>query len=245
MTSTHAAASSLHPAAFLTTHWSLVARAAATSGTEAETALEQLCRAYWQPLYSYVRRQGRTPEEAQDLTQAFFARLLEKRYLAMADPNRGRFRTFLLTALQRFLINDWQKCCAGKRGGSDVVRSWEEEEIRYVADRSDDTPEKLFEKRWAVALLEGVLTELEAETAAAGHAAQFREMKVLLWGEGDGAPQAEVARRLGLSSGALKVALHRLRHRYRQLLRAEVARTVSSQAEVDEELRHLIAVLSG
>lgn len=244
MTSAYAAVLSPRPAAFLTTHWSLVARATGTSGAKADQALEQLCSAYWPPLYAYVRRQGRAPEEAQDLTQAFFARLLEKRYLAMANPNRGKFRTFLLTSLQRFLINDWQKSRAARRGGGEAVQLWDQEEIRYVADRSADTPEKLFEKRWALTLLEGVLAKLEAEMAAAGNAAQFREIKLLLWGEGDGTPQTDVARRLGMSSGALKVALHRLRQRYRQLLRAEVARTVVSPTDVDEELRHLIAVLS-
>ena len=244
MTSTRAA-ERLDQAAFVTTHWTQVAQAAGTSGAENDAALEQLCRAYWYPLYAYVRRQGHEPEEAQDLTQAFFARLLQKRYLSHANPNRGRFRTFLLSSMQRFLVNEWQKSSARKRGGGIPAVSWHEEETRYRADGCQaDTPEKLFEKRWALALLESVLARLQAEAEAAGKSAQFSQLKLLLWGDNSGPAQGDIAPQLGLSAGALKVALHRLRKRYRELLRAEIARTVASPAEVDEELRYLISVLS-
>jgi RNA polymerase sigma-70 factor (ECF subfamily) len=233
---------------FPTTHWSLVLSAGEGSLPNAKAALERLCRAYWYPLYAYVRRQGRSVEEAQDLTQEFFARLLRKEYLRHADPARGRFRTFLLTALERFLINDWEKGRAAKRGEGQPVISWDqrETETRFLAEPADQsTPEKAFEKRWAVTVLERVLERLREEFTASGHAERFERLKVLLWGEKGSPPYAGVAAELGLTEGTLKVAVHRLRQRYRELLRAEVAQTVARPEEVDDELRHLIAVMSG
>jgi RNA polymerase sigma-70 factor (ECF subfamily) len=215
---------------------------------DAQAALERLCRAYWYPLYAYVRRQGRNVEEAQDLTQEFFARLLRKEYLRHHDLARGRFRTFLLTSLKRFLINDWQKGRAAKRGDGQPLMSLDqrETETRFLAEPADlSTPEKAFEKRWALTLLEQVLEQLRREFAASGQAERFERMKVLLWGEKDAPPYVGVAAELGLTEGALKVAVHRLRQRYRELLRAEVAHTVAQPEEVDDELRHLIAVISG
>jgi len=214
----------------------------------AQAALERLCRAYWYPLYAYVRRQGRSVEEAQDLTQEFFARLLQKEYLRHTDPARGRFRTFLLTALKRFLVNDWEKGRAARRGGGQQIISWDERvtETRFLAESADQsTPEKAFEKRWALIVLEQVLERLRDEFTASGHAERFERLKVLLWGEKGSPPYAEVAAELGLTEGALKVAVHRLRQRYRELLRAEVANTVARPEDVDDELRHLIAVISG
>lgn len=232
---------------FPTTHWSLVLSAGVGSQPNAQAALERLCRAYWYPLYANVRRQGRGVEEAQDLTQEFFARLLGKEYLRHADPVRGRFRTFLLTALKRFLVNDWEKGRAAKRGDGQPVISWDqrETETRFLAEPADrSTPENAFEKRWAVAMLEQVLGRLREEFTANGQAERFERLKVLLWGEKGSPPYAGVAAELGLTEGALKVAVHRLRQRYRELLRAEVADTVARPEEVDDELRHLIAVLT-
>ena len=233
---------------FPTTHWSIVLSAGGGTEPNAQAALERLCRAYWYPLYAYVRRQGRSVEEAQDLTQEFFARLLQKENLGHPDPTRGRFRTFLLTALKRFLINDWEKGRAAKRGDGQPAISWDqhETEMRFLAEPVDQsTPEKAFEKRWAVTVLEQVLERLREESIAGGKAERFERLKVLLWGEKGSPPYAEVAAELGLSEGALKVVVHRLRTRYRELLRVEVAHTVARPEEVDDELRHLIAVISG
>ncbi len=232
---------------FTTTNWSLVLSAADSSSAGGQAALERLCRGYWYPLYAYVRRRCHRPEDAQDLTQEFFARLLGRHYLRHADRERGKFRTFLLTSLQRFLVNEWKKGGAQKRGGGAPAISWDTEagEMRYQAERADaSTPEKLFEKQWAVTMLEHVLARLREEFTARGKAEQFERLKVLLWGEQGSPPYAEVAAQLRLSEGALKVAVHRLRQRYRELLRAEITHTVATPEEVDDELRHLIAVIS-
>jgi RNA polymerase sigma-70 factor (ECF subfamily) len=231
---------------FAATHWSLVLAAGHNSSPGAQAALERLCKIYWHPLYAYVRRSGRSPEDAQDLTQDFFARLLRKDYLRHADRQRGKFRTFLIASLKRFLVNDWEKGRAQKRGGGQPVLSLDldKTEACYQAEPSDEsTPEKVFEKRWAVAVLEQVLLHLREEFTSKGKAEQFERLKVLLWGEKGSPPQAQVAAELGMTEGALQVAVHRLRQRYRELLRLEVAQTVSSPAELDEELRHLIAVI--
>jgi RNA polymerase sigma factor (sigma-70 family) len=235
------------PAGFPTTHWSVVLTAGGSS-LGAQNALEGLCRAYWHPVWAYARRQGRGVEEAQDLTQDFFARLLSRDYLQRADPERGRFRSFLLTAFKRFLINDWQRGQAAKRGGGQALISWDEPHMgtRLQWEPADpSTPEMVFEKQWAVAVLERVLEQLGAEFTAKGDRERFERLKVLLWGEKGSPPLAQVAEELGLSEGALKVALHRLRQRFRDLLRAEVAQTVAHPQDVDDELRHLIAVVSG
>jgi RNA polymerase sigma-70 factor (ECF subfamily) len=247
MTSAEETNSPSNRSAFVTTHWSVVMSAAENRSVSGQAALEQLCSNYWYPLYVYVRRAGNGMDEAQDLTQAFFARLLEKGYLAHANPQRGKFRTFLLTSLQRFLINEWGKLRAEKRGGRAAFVVWDEGETesRYLAESpSAQTPEQLFEKRWALTLLEQVLATLQTEFAAAGKLQQFELLKVLLWGDKTAPPYSEVAAQMGLSEGALKVAVHRLRLRYRELLRKEVAQTVETPEEVDEELRHLIAVIS-
>lgn len=233
---------------FATTHWSAVLAAGESGSPGAAAALEQLCRTYWYPLYAYVRRQGNGPEEARDLTQAFFARLIEKAYLPTASPERGKFRTFLLTSLKHFLVNEWKKMSARKRGGGAVPVSLQDQqtENRYLAeDVQAESPEQLYEKRYALALLEQVLGKLQAEFVRGGKGAQFDKLKILLWGDNRERRYAQLALELGLSEGALKVAVHRLKQRYRELLRAEVARTVVAPSTVDEELRHLIAVISG
>jgi RNA polymerase sigma-70 factor (ECF subfamily) len=232
---------------FTTTHWSVVLAAGHSSSAGSQAALEKLCRTYWYPLYVYARRQGYNPDDAQDLTQDFFARLLRKDYFDHADPQRGRFRTFLLSSLKRFLINDWEKRHAIKRGGVQSFLVWDSKatESRYQNDPiTDSTPETIYEKRWALALLDQAVARLKDEFSTDGKAAQFEGLKGLLWGEKAAPAYAEVAVELGLSVGALKVAVHRLRHRFRQLLRDEVAHTVGSPDQVDDELRHLIAVIS-
>ncbi|MBI5387743.1 MAG: sigma-70 family RNA polymerase sigma factor [Verrucomicrobia bacterium] len=219
-----------------------------SSAPGAQAALESLCRSYWYPLYAYVRRRGHSPEEAQDLTQDFFARFLEKKYFALADPVRGRFRTFLLTALKHFLANEWKKAHREKRGSGQVALSLDAEvaEQRYAVEPVEETnPEIIYERRWAAALLEDVLESLQQECTAGDKGWQFEELKAGLWGGSQASSYADIATRRGTTETTIKIAAHRLRQRYRELLRAEIARTVASPAEVDEELRHLIAVISG
>lgn len=233
-------------AAFATTHWSVVLAAREADSPQAAEALEELCRIYWYPLYAYVRRRGYSPDDAQDLTQEFFARLLAKRWLDAADRSRGRFRTFLLGAFSHFLANEWHRANREKRGGGRGLVSWDQAmaESRYLAEPADAlTPDKIYEKRWAATLLELVLTRLQAEQVAAGKKDLFEEVKNLLWGEKSTHSQAELAANMGLSEGALKVAIHRLRRRYRELLRAQIAQTVARPDEIDDELRALMAVL--
>jgi RNA polymerase sigma-70 factor (ECF subfamily) len=231
---------------FTTTHWSVVLAAGRGDSPAAQQALERLCRTYWYPLYAFVRRQGRGPEEAQDLTQEFFARFLAKDYLGLADPARGRFRSFLLTSLKHFLAEAHRHASRLKRGGGQTVVSWDglTPEQRYAVEpRDESTAETLYEQRWALTLLETALARLGAELAAAGKERLFTELKGRLWGDPGDASYAELAARLDLSEGALKVTMHRWRQRFRDLLREEVAQTVASAAEIDAELRHLVAVV--
>ena len=235
-------------AAFVTTHWSVVVSAVRSDTTQSRNALEQLCRVYWYPLYAYVRRRGHSPEDAQDLTQEFFARLLERNWLARADQARGRFRTFLLVAMERFLANEWDKARALKRGGGmpTLPLQFDTAETRYGAEPADPrTPEQSFERRWAIALLDEVLHRLDTEQQAEGKAAQFAALKPSLVGSRASLPYEQIAQATGLSEGAVKVAVHRLRQRYRELLRAEIAHTVTSAEDVDIEMRHLFNVLAG
>ncbi len=233
---------------FTTTHWSVVLTASDPASPKAQEALGELARTYWFPLYSFVRQQGCSPEDAQDLTQAFFSRFLEKGYFAHADPLQGRFRTFLLTALKRFLVSEWRKEARQKRGGGQALLSWDalEAEQRYAAmPVEEQTPETLFEKRWALTLMERVLARLRQEYTAAGKEPLFARLADRIWGETDEASYAGLAGELGLSEGAVKLSMHRLRQRCREVLRSEVAHTVSRPEEVDEELRYLVGVLSG
>lgn len=216
--------------------------------TQAHAALEKLCQAYWYPLYAFVRRLGRTPHDAQDLVQAFFQLCLEKNYLADAKREKGRFRSFLLLALKRFLANEWDKARAQKRGGPHAVISLDSltAEERYALEPADRlTPDNLFDRRWALTVLENVLKRLRQEQVQAGRLRAFEHLKECLTSGGRGTPYAELAARLGLSEGAVKVSVHRLRQRYRALLEEEIANTVSSPAEVEEERRLLLAALSG
>jgi RNA polymerase sigma-70 factor (ECF subfamily) len=224
----------------------VVLAAKAGDSPQATQALEKLCRTYWYSLYAYVRRKGHSPEDAQDLTQGFFARLLEKDYLKLADRERGKFRAFLLTAIKHFLVNEWESTRTAKRGGGQMVFSLDEPlaESRYLSEPTRElSPDKVFEKRWAITVLEQVLGRLRQESVAAGKGELFELLKEALWGEKNAASQAELGTPLGLSAAAVKSAVHRFRLRYRELLRSEIANTVASHEDIDEELRHLVSVL--
>ena len=230
---------------FATTHWSVVLMAGHTEEPKALNALEILCKTYWHPLYAYVRRRGHSPDDAEDLTQSFFAWLLQRQWLQRANEERGRFRSFLLTSMSNFLANEWDKSTAQKRGGGRVV-SWQrlEAESQGAWEPADTfTPEQDFERRWALALLNKVMERLDAEFETDGKQALFETLKPCLLGERDGQPYAALASKLRMTEGSIKVAVHRLRQRYRQLLREEIANTVSQPEEVEEEMRHLFKVL--
>ena len=233
---------------FVTTHWSVVLAATRNDTTRAQQALARLCQAYWYPLYAYVRRRGHDAHDAQDLTQEFFARLLAQNWLAQADRERGRFRTFLLAAMGHFLANEWDKARAQKRGGAVqiVPLQLDSAETRYGHEPVDPvTPEQGYDRQWALALLEEVLNRLREEHAGEGNAESFDALKLCMVGDRQAQPYAVLATKLGMTEGAVKVAVHRLRQRYRQLLREEVGNTVATPGEVDEEMRHLFAVLGG
>lgn len=230
---------------FATTRWSLVVAARGTDEASS-AALAELAQAYWYPIYAYVRRRTPDVHTAQDLTQSFFQRLLEKNTMAAADQERGRFRAFLLTACKRFLTNEHQKAHAVKRGGgvSHVSLDFELGESKYGTQAVDTlTPDRLFEQQWAMTLLARVLERLEQEMNAKGKGDQFVHLRRLLAGSGRTAAVSGVAGELGLSEGAVKVAAHRLRQRYRELLREEIGQTVADPDEVDDEIRSLFAVL--
>jgi RNA polymerase sigma factor (sigma-70 family) len=227
---------------FQTTHWSVVVSAGQQASPQAAESLEKLCRAYWFPLYAYARQRGHTPEDAQDLTQAFFLRLLQKQYLAHADRDKGRFRSFLLTALNHFLTNDWRRAEAVKRGSGQPPISLDDTraEDRYALEPlSDLTPERLYERHWALTLLDQALARLRAESAAAGQTRQFNRLKGFLTTQAAESSYAAVAAELGMTSGAVGKLIYRLRHRYRELVREEIAHTVASPAEVEDEIRWL------
>ena len=248
MTSTNPAAAQPTEAWFVTTRWSVVLSAQEKRWPQSDEALETLCRAYWYPLYAYVRRQGRTPHDAQDLTQEFFARLLQKDYLQSVDREKGRFRTFLLVALKRFLANEWDRAQAQKRGGSHTHLPLDTDlaERRYQNEPAAELPaDRIYERRWALTLLDQTMTRLRLEFERAGKGAEFERLKLYLTAEKGALAGPEVAASLGLSEGALRVARHRLRKRFREVFREEIAHTVSSPEEIEEEVRHLLAVLAG
>src|SRR3954469_15959511 len=226
---------------FATTRWSVVMTARGDGGTAASAALETLCRAYWYPLYAFVRRLGHAPHDAQDLTQEFFARLLEKEWLGGVVRERGRFRTFLLTALRRFLANEWDRARAEKRGGGCAMLSLDADaaETRYAAEPATAAPaDQIYERRWALTLLEQAMTRLREEYERHGQAHAFAQLKEYLTAERDAIPYAQVAEALGTSSGAARVAVHRLRKRFREVFRDAIADTVAEPSEVDEEVRY-------
>lgn len=230
---------------FATTHWSriLAARDHGTPG--ADEALEELCRDYWRPLHAYIRRRGYGPEDAQDLTQGFFEQLLAKDYLGDLTPGRGRFRSFLLVSLQHYLANQWDRVHCKKRGGGRLIVSIEaqSEEGNRFEPHYEVTPEREFEFRWAVALVAAVVGRLEAEMESGGSGIPFEELRPFLGCDQEPGLYGEIARRRGLKETTVKVAVHRLRRRYGQLLRDEVRRTLADPNDVEAELRHLIRSL--
>ena len=233
---------------FATTHWSVILAAGGAGDTlQAQQALSRLCQTYWYPLYAYVRRRGETPQDAEDLTQEFFARLLSRGSLAQVTREGGRFRSFLLKSLSHFLTDEWRRARRKKRGGGQVISlDAASAESRYGLEPADTAnPETMFDRAWALALLTSVFHRLREEFAQAGKAAQFDQLKFCLTGAGGAVRYAELAARLGCPENTAKTLVRRLRHRYRDLLRAEVAQTVSRPEDVEEELRWLFRALTG
>jgi RNA polymerase sigma-70 factor (ECF subfamily) len=233
---------------FNTTQWSMVLLAGQSHASRADAALESLCRTYWNPLYAYVRHRGHSRPDAEDLTQAFFARLLEKKYLKLATQERGRFRSFLLKSLQHFLVNEWVRSRAQKRGGGREIFSFDADvaERQYLQQPAEPlAPERLYGKLWAMTLLERAMDRLGASYAAAGKEELFEGLKPLMLSEASREATRDRIRALGLSEGAAKVAIHRLRKRFREFVRAEIAETVATPDEVDGELHCLMAAMTG
>jgi RNA polymerase sigma factor (sigma-70 family) len=231
---------------FPSTHWSLIAAAGESASESAGAALAELCGLYWYPVYAFVRRRGRSVEDARDLTQDFFATLLDKGYLADADPERGRFRAFLLTAVARFIAKERDKAQAQKRGGNlrRLSLDFQEGERRYQLEPAHEwTAERIFLRRWALTLLERTLHVLRQEHAESGKLRLFEACKPCLTGDDAAPSMRSIAEELAMSEGAVKVAVHRLRQKYRELLRAEISQTVASPDEIDDELRCLAAAL--
>jgi len=235
-------------ATFATTHWSVVLAAGQGSETQAAQALEQLCRAYWYPLYAYARRWGHGPDDAQDLTQEFFARLLAKDYLAKADPQKGKFRSFLLAGLKNLLCDERDKAGRLKRGGGQPVISFDERvaEGRYGLEPVDElTPERLFERSWGATLLERAASRLHEEYVGAGKTELYEQLTEFRLDASESRAYAEVAAALSSSESAVKSAIYRLRQRHHELVRDEIAQTLADPAEVDEEIRYLLGVMGG
>ena len=233
------------PRVFPNTRWSVVL-AARKQSPEAAAALDALCRLYWYPLYAYARRCGQSPHDAQDLTQEFFCRLLEKRWLDSADREKGRLRTFLIVALKRFMNNEWRRASAQRRGGNQTHVPFDTSvaESRYAVDRTSLAPDETFDQQWALTLLNLTLDRLCSEFAAAGKTGEFDALKNCLTVERGKIAYADVAKRLGVSEGAARLAVHRLRKRFREIYREEISQTIAEGADLDEELRHLAAALA-
>ena len=240
--------SSPHGRSFPTTHWSLVLAAVESQDPDSRHALDVLCRLYWPPVYSYVRSTGHDAESARDLTQGFFARLLEKSDLKQVDRTRGKFRSFLLASVKHFVANEWDRARAQRRGGgrSHVPLDIEDAEAKYGLSLAEpQTPETIYEKQWALTLLEHALTRLEKEKASSKYGQHFPRLKPFLTLEGADESYGDLARELGLSEASIKVAVHRMRRRFGALLREEIAHTLQdpSATEVDDEIRYLFTVM--
>jgi RNA polymerase sigma factor (sigma-70 family) len=233
---------------FTSTHWSVVLAAGESDASQAAAALERLCRTYWYPLYAFIRRKGNSPHDAQDLTQGFFAYLLEHHLVAKADPQVGRFRSFLLGSLKHFLAHEHERATALKRGGGQPLLALDQfdPEERYALEPFDPaTPETIFDQRWAQQQIENALSRLRAEYASAGRGPLFDLLKDYVWGEKNALGLAEIAGQLDLTEEAIKKSVQRLRQRFGDSLRAEVAQTVAKPDQIDEELRHLRTALAG
>jgi RNA polymerase sigma factor (sigma-70 family) len=231
---------------FKATQWSIVLAAKDQKSPEANEALERLCRTYWPPLYAYIRRQGHSKEDAQDLVQDFFSKFVERNWLGHLQHQRGKFRSFLLTFLKHFLLNKRDRALTQKRGGGKIFISLDgcNAEERYAIEPAETlTAEQVYEKQWALALLEQTAKRLCAEYQRDGKGALFEKLKDLQPGSHGAVSYAELARQLGMTEGAVKTAVHRLRKRHSELLREEIAQTVSSPAEINDEIRHLISIL--
>jgi RNA polymerase sigma factor (sigma-70 family) len=230
---------------FKTTLWTTVLAAGNKSSSDSEAALARLCQTYWRPVYAYIRKRTPSPDQAQDLTQGFFNHLLEKEHLARADPNRGRFRSFLMTSVQNFLRDMHDYSTSQKRGGGRALLSLD---LTFADEENEPaaalTPELAFEKRWARSMLDQVMSRLTEEYRASGRAALFHSLQPHLWGDSDSVPYDELARRFGATSVQLRVTAHRVRQRYREILREEIAQTVSSPDEVESEIQYLLRLVS-
>ncbi len=234
-------------ATFCTTRWTVVLAAGRAPSPQADAALDALCRTYWYPLYVYVRRRGFSKEDAEDLTQAFFARLLARNDFAGLSSEKGRFRAFLLAALKHFLANEWDRARRLKRGGGVAPLSldWQDADARFRVEPTDSrSPDKLYDRAWAVMLLDRVIARLSDENEAAGHAELFAHLKpFLVLGRG-AIPYSAAAAPLGMAEGAVRVATHRLRRRYRELLREEIAQTLANRDQLDDEIQALFAAFA-
>ena len=238
--------SSYAPRAFPNTRWSVVLAATQRPSPESAAALEVICRAYWYPLYAYVRRCGQSPQDAQDLTQEFFCRLLEKRWLDAANPDKGKLRTFLIVALKHFMSKEWRRASAQRRGGgqSQVQFDTAIAESRYAVDTPSLAADETFDQQWALTLLDLTVNRLREEFAASGRPGDFEALKNCLMAERGAIDYAAVAKRLGVNEGAARVAVHRLRKRFREVYREEISQTLADSSELDGELRHLAAALA-
>jgi RNA polymerase sigma-70 factor (ECF subfamily) len=235
---------SAHGGSFATTRWTVVLAAGRRSTPQAGQALEELCRIYWYPLYAYTRRQGHAKEDAEDLTQGFFASFLARNYLEGLSRQKGKFRAYLLAALKHYLANERDRAGRLKRGGGVRILSldWQDAETRYRIDPADRlSPEKLYDRAWALTLLERVIARLRDESAHQGKAMLFERLRPFLTASRGAIPYAHVAAELGLAEGAVRVAVHRLRRRYREILRAEIAETVSEPGQLEEEMGDLLS----
>jgi RNA polymerase sigma factor (sigma-70 family) len=240
------ASTSAGPRAFPPTRWSVVLAARQPHSPESAAALEAICRAYWYPLYAYARRAGQSPPDAQDMTQEFFCRLIERRWLEAADREKGKLRTFLMVALKRFMSKEWRRASAARRGGGqpavplDTVFA----ESRYAADGHSLAPDEIFDQQWALTLLDLTVKRLQNEFAAAGKPGDFDILKGCLMAERGSIDYAAVAQGLGVTEGAARVAVHRLRKRFRELYRKEISQTLAEGADLEAEMRHLAAALA-
>ncbi len=232
---------------FVTTHWSVVLSARESSSLASLDAMESLCRAYWYPLYAYVRRSGHSPSDAQDLTQEFFSRLIQPDYLKSVAPEKGRFRTFLLVALKRFLANEWDRVRAQKRGGGQVHLSldFSTGETRYQVEPSNaGSADRVYDRRWALMLLDQTMARLRDDFARSSRADDYEKLKVYLTADRGSIDYAGLAQQLGQSEGAVRVSVHRLRKRFREIFRQIVAETVTTTEDVEAEMRHLLGALA-